>query len=250
MFGVGGLLLSLIVFPLHRVFIHDVSSRRQRARFIVHQSFRFFIKMMQYVGVINFDFPKAATLTDTRGKILVSNHPTLIDVVSLISLIPHADCVVKAQLFKNPFMRGVIQSTGYITNSDPEGLLEDCAESLRRGSTLIIFPEGTRTKPGKTIELQRGAANMAIRTGSNLAVCVLSCKPSTLTKNEPWYHIPKIRPTLTVRLVRDWSIDSYNENSSHAARRLTRDLELFFNQVNIENGTVKSRIETADYQQS
>ncbi len=250
MFGVGGLVLSLLIFPLQRLFIRDGVKRRQCARYTVHYSFKLFIKLMQGCGVFYFDFPSAAQLADSRGKILVANHPTLIDVVSLISLLPHADCVVKAQLFNNPFIRGVIQSTGYITNADPEGLLDDCAESLRRGSTLIIFPEGTRTKPGQSVQLQRGAANMAIRTGCPLKICLLNCQPSTLTKNEPWYHIPKIRPRLTIRVVRDWAIDAYQEAPSHAARRLTRDLELFFNQVYLDDGTVKNRIETANYQQS
>lgn len=250
MFGVGGLLLSLLVFPMQRLFIRDITTRRQRARYTVHKSFKFFIKMMEHTGVFYFDFPTSEQFAETKGKILVANHPTLIDVVSLISLLPHADCVVKAELFKNPFMRGVIQATGYITNADPEELLDDCATSLSRGSTLIIFPEGTRTKPGEVVKLQRGAANMAIRSGCNLTLCSLSCHPTTLTKNEPWYHIPKIRPKLTIRLVCDWDIHAYQESPNHAARRLTRDLELFFNQVYLEDGTVKNRIKTADYQQS
>ena len=94
---------------------------------------------------------------------MLANHPSLIDVVVLISIIPNADCVVKAHLFKNPFLRGVVKNTGYISNADPEGLLVDCKKSLAAGNNLIIFPEGTRTKVGQAVKFQRGAANIALR---------------------------------------------------------------------------------------
>jgi hypothetical protein len=40
------------------------------------------------------------------GLLVLANHPTLIDVVCLISLLPNADCVVKRAVACNPFMRG------------------------------------------------------------------------------------------------------------------------------------------------
>ena len=78
----------------------------------------------------------------------------------VLPMTPNADCVVKAQLFRNPFMRGVISSTGYISNADPDKLLDDCADSLAKGNNLIIFPEGTRVAPGDKPPLQSGFAGL------------------------------------------------------------------------------------------
>jgi len=39
-------------------------------------------------------------------------------------------------------------------------------------------------------EFQRGAANIAIRANVPIRPVVITCAPSTLTKNEKWYHVP------------------------------------------------------------
>ncbi|MCT6698234.1 lysophospholipid acyltransferase family protein [Rheinheimera sp. 4Y26] len=242
-FGLGGLVLSLLVFPVQRLLIPDQHKRRQVARYTVHRSFRFFIGLMRGLGVFNFDFPAKAELEQSKGKILIANHPSLIDVVALISMLPQADCVVKAQLFRNPFMRGVIQSTGYLTNADPDLLLHDCAASLKSGNTLIIFPEGTRTTPGLAQHFQRGAANIALRSGCNFFACFIQCKPSTLTKDEAWYQVPAQKPTLKIRVLREIDIQPFLqlESASLAARQLSRELETFYHQVMTTHGTTENR---------
>ena len=79
------------------------------------------------------------------GLLVLANHPTLIDVVCLISLLPNADCVVKRAVARNPFMRGPVRAAGYISNDDGAGLVDDCVAAVHAGGTLVIFPEGTRS---------------------------------------------------------------------------------------------------------
>lgn len=231
-FGLGGLLLSLLVFPLQRLLITDTQKRKALARRTVHHTFALFIGLMRTVGVFNFDLTAGAQLRAARGKIIIANHPSLIDVVALIAMTPNADCVVKAQLFRNPFMRGVILSTGYISNSDPDQLLDDCAASLADGNNLIIFPEGTRSVPGKSLQFQRGAANIALRSRCDYLALKISCQPSTLTKQEHWYNVPATKPTLAIHYLQDIAIKPYCEqdSASLAARQLTRDLQHFYQQ--------------------
>ena len=58
-------------------------------------------------------------------------------------------------------------------------------------ASLLIFPEGTRTEKGEYLnEFQRGAANIAIRANVPVRPVLITCTPSTLTKNEKWYHVP------------------------------------------------------------
>ncbi|WP_409522570.1 lysophospholipid acyltransferase family protein [Nitrincola sp. MINF-07-Sa-05] len=241
-FGLGGLMLSLLVFPMQRLFVRDTVRRRQLARASVHKGFAFFIWLMQRVGVINYDFSVQALLSDVRGKIIIANHPSLIDVVALIAMTPNADCVVKEQLFRNPFVRGVIASTGYISNSDPDGLIADCAASLAAGNNLIIFPEGTRTTPGSELSFQRGAANIALRSRSDFLALLIRCEPSTLTKQESWYQVPERKPTLAIHYLKEIPLTAYlgEVSISLAARHLTKDLQQYYQQVVNENGCTEA----------
>lgn len=228
-FGVGGLLLPLYALPV-LLLTPAGDARERRARWLVHVNFKAFMHMMQGLGIMRF---KARHLDDLRrpGQLILANHPSLIDVVFLISLLPQADCVVKANLLKNPTMRGVIGLAGYIANNDPEQVLEAARASMRRGNSLIIFPEGTRTVPGKPIRMQRGAANVALRLGRPIRPVLITVEPDTLTKHRPWYQIPAEGPfVMTLTAMPELPVSTVYERMppALAARKLTRSLEDYF----------------------
>ncbi len=241
-FGLGGLVMSLTALPLLKLRAYgEPEKQQQMAKAMVQRTFRFFIGFMRFTGVFNFAFPAREQLQHSRGQVIIANHPCLIDIVALISFVPNADCVVKAHLWRNPFMRGVIKSSGYISNGDPEGLINDCERSLAQGNNLIIFPEGTRTEPGKPFRFQRGPANLALRTQNDMMALRICCDPVTLIKNEPWYCAPRDKPTLTIDFLRAVPTTGYQtEQPSIAARQLTRDLEAYYNKVLESNGKYKT----------
>jgi len=230
LFGLGGLVLSLIVIPCQKLLISNVSKRKYVARKTVHYAFKFFIFFMSFVGIFKFDLRQAKKLKKLRGHLILANHPSLIDVVVLISLIPNADCVVKTHLFKNVFLRGVVSNTGYISNAEPDGLIRDCEESLKAGNNLIVFPQGTRSKPEETVKFQRGAANIAIRCQAKVTSVLLKVVPTTLTKNTPWYKIPVTKAHFSAAIVESTPTLPENniEQISKSVRKYNRTLELFF----------------------
>ncbi|MGB1263379.1 MAG: lysophospholipid acyltransferase family protein [Cognaticolwellia sp.] len=238
LFGVGGLLLSVFVFPVQRLVIKDEEAQKRVARKTVHYTFKFFITFMDFVGMYKFDFTQAKQLKSLNGHLIMANHPSLIDVVMLISMIPNADCVVKTHLFKNVFLKGVVNNTGYISNADPAGLLEDCEASLKAGNNLIIFPQGTRSKPDESLKFQRGAANIAIRCQAKITTVMLKVVPLTLTKNTPWYKIPPTKAHFSAMVV-DHSPTLPENNvlqTSKNVRQYNRDLEIFFTEELSKHG--------------
>ncbi|MCV5917096.1 1-acyl-sn-glycerol-3-phosphate acyltransferase, partial [Escherichia coli] len=125
--------------------------------------FRLFLTVAKGLGVLDYRIDGAEILRQERGCLVVANHPTLIDYVLLASVMPETDCLVKSALLKNPFLGGAVRAADYLLNSEAETLLPRCQQRLAQGDTILIFPEGTRTKPGEKMTLQRGAANIAVR---------------------------------------------------------------------------------------
>jgi 1-acyl-sn-glycerol-3-phosphate acyltransferase len=199
-FGIGGIVLALGVFPLMNACVNDPERRIALAQRTVHRAFRVFVRFMMVMGVIDLVARNVKFLRNDRGALIAANHPSLLDVVLLMSLLDRAQCVVKHQIWNNPFMRGTVTATNYIRNDDdPEKLLADCSRLLAEGNNLIIFPEGSRTVPGQPRNLQRGLVNIAVRSGSPVRLVTITCVPPMLRKNEKWYHIPHRRPLYTVR---------------------------------------------------
>ena len=192
LFGFGCLCLRLVIFPLLSCLPGDALRQRERARYTVSRLFWLFIRCMARLGVLTYDVQGAERL-GRPGQMIIANHPSLIDVVFLIGLVRNANCVVKQSLWQNPFTRSPVRATQYISNDGSIDMLDKAAEALQQGQTLIIFPEGTRTPPGHMPAFHRGAAAIALRGAKILTPVVIKVSPTTLTKAEPWYRIPKRR---------------------------------------------------------
>jgi 1-acyl-sn-glycerol-3-phosphate acyltransferase len=235
-FGIGGFLLWVLVFPILNFIPESSSNKRRRAQKCVHYSFYIFIGLMHRIGIMTYEINGLEKL-NRPGQLILANHPTLIDIVFLLSRIPYASCIVKSKLWHNPCMKGPITSAGYISNKDPELMIKNCADHLKYGGIMVIFPESTRTVPNTDYKFQRGAAAIALQAGTVVTPVTLHCSPSTLTKSEKWYQIPERRFHLTMTVGEDIALDSFRAITpkSIAVRRFNSYLQDYFSQQRSRN---------------
>lgn len=236
LFGLGGLLLRIICFPLIALLERDPQQRRRRARLLISRAFCFFVEFMRRTGVITWSIDHPGRL-GRAGQMVLANHPSLIDVVLLIACMRDANCVVKESLWHNPFTRGPVRAAGYISNSASVEMIEETAAALREGQTLVIFPEGTRTSPGQMPVFHRGAAAIAIRGALCVTPVVIRVSPTTLTKAEPWYSIPARRVHFSLSVGEDIDPREYAQAAPPpvASRRLDARLHEYFVQELTKN---------------
>jgi len=202
--GLGGFVLAIAVIPLATLSIRDEQARSRRAQAVIRASLRLYLAILRALGVLKLETVGGEKLSACRGSLIVANHPTLIDIVLLMAMVPEAKCIVKPELFRNPLLREAVRAAGYIRNDDePEVLIEKCREILVAGSNLIVFPEGTRSVPGQSIHFQRGFAHIATLTGATLLPVTITCEPVTLIKGEPFYKIPRSRPNFRLEVAEE-----------------------------------------------
>lgn len=229
-FGLGGIILPMIAVPLLTITTRDKVLRERRAQKVIHHSFRVFVEIMRVVGILTYQVEGVEKLK--TAKLILANHPTLLDVVFLISIVPNANCVVKGNLVRNFFTRGPIKTAGYIVNDDASDIITDASNAFEKGQALIIFPEGTRTTPAELLKLKRGASNIAVRANADVTPVVIDCTPVGLTKQLPWYKVPirKMHFTIQVRDVIKVEPFVRDIQPSKGSRMLTRELSQYFNQ--------------------
>ncbi|MDZ5459477.1 lysophospholipid acyltransferase family protein [Azohydromonas lata] len=229
-FGVGGLLLRLVVFPLLQLLVRQQRARAWLARRVIRHSFRLFVAFMRLLGVLSYEAHGLHRLR-RHGLLILANHPSLIDTVFLMALVDRADCIVKASLAVNSFTRGPVRAAGYVCNDSGVGLIDDCLASLSEGGNLIIFPEGTRTPRDGSLRLQRGAANVAVRARVNVTPVRIRVSLPTLGKGEPWWRVPRQRPHFVFQVDDDIPVCDFIDGATSealAARRLTDHLTTYF----------------------
>jgi 1-acyl-sn-glycerol-3-phosphate acyltransferase len=228
-FGIGGLGIAMLVLP-PLLLVPGRARRHRIARLLVQQLFRFFVALMATTGVITLSVQDRERLRGS-GHFILANHPSLIDVVILMSLVTQPDCIVKSQLWRNPFTWGAVRVAGFIDNHTGPELFEAAVASLNAGNNLIVFPEGTRTRPGAPLHFLRGAANIAARGRVDITPVIFTVSEPTLTKGYPWYRVPRRRPRFSVHVLPEVRIDSLLASEPghvHRARWLTERLEEFF----------------------
>lgn len=162
-FGVCSFLFSSVGFPILFA-LSGFSKKRFRflARKVLYRYFRFFVLEMRMLGLLTLNVKGETDLSKVKSTVVIANHPSFLDVVILFSLIPDANCIVKGSLEKTPFVRKFVRYI-YVSNSIPFSSQEELvSQSIREGCSLIIFPEGTRTTPGKPLEFKKGAARFAL----------------------------------------------------------------------------------------
>jgi 1-acyl-sn-glycerol-3-phosphate acyltransferase len=228
-FGIGGVIMSLTIFPLLRATSFDPETTRRRIQRAMQLSFRLFLWFMAKMTVVTHEVHGAEKLEHAGGRLIVANHPSLIDVVLIIAQMPAVDCIVKQALWRNPFLRWPVRWGGYIPNTTPERLIEDCAATLRAGRSLLVFPEGTRTDPGEPMVFKRGAAQVALAAGSDIVPITIHCSTQALTKDDVWWRVPVRAGHWVLRVEDPIPIAPFQEAPPGlAARRLTQHLHDYF----------------------
>jgi len=103
--------------------------------------------------------------------ILMSNHQSNFDILSLISIIPRRIYwIAKKELFDIPIFGSSMRRGGYIPLDRSDGRkalksMENAAGIIRQGSSVVMFPEGTRSPDGRLLPFKRGGFMLAVRAG-------------------------------------------------------------------------------------
>ena len=106
-------------------------------------------------------------LKKDQSYILVSNHASILDIPALISASPFpVRFLAKKSLLRFPIFGWVLYFSGHILidrQSAQSALrsLKKAPSLLKKGISIIVFPEGTRSSDGEVKEFKRGAFLLA-----------------------------------------------------------------------------------------
>jgi len=120
--------------------------------------------------------------------VMVSNHQSMLDILVLYRLFVHFKWVSKAELFKIPLSGWNMSMNRYIrlhrtSRTSIRRMMEDSRRALEEGSSLMIFPEGTRSTTGELGRFKEGAFRLAKETETPLLPIVLYGTGEALPKH-------------------------------------------------------------------
>ncbi|MBI5021248.1 MAG: 1-acyl-sn-glycerol-3-phosphate acyltransferase [Ignavibacteriales bacterium] len=201
--------LELIITPFHRTgkLFHAL------ARFWAYGTLKVCGVKVIVEGKENVDF--------SRSYIYVSNHASQFDIPAVVAGIPDQIRIVyKKELEKIPiFGWGLKYGKTYIgidrgRGQDAVQSLEDAANKIRNGASVLLFGEGTRSADGKLQQFKRGPFNLAMRAGVPIVPVAINGSYKILPK-----HSFRIRPG-TITLVLSSPINPVENEGKEAELKL------------------------------
>jgi 1-acyl-sn-glycerol-3-phosphate acyltransferase len=151
--------------------------------------------------------------------LLMSNHQSALDIPVLLACVPLSfKFIAKRELFRIPLFGWAIRKAGYISidRENPREALkamEEAVRKIRGGTTVLIFPEGTRSPDGKLLPFMKGAFFLASRAAVPVVpLAIVGSNPL----QPPGRVVPDLRGHVTIHVGRPISPDGKKGLSSKA----------------------------------
>jgi len=124
-----------------------------------------------------------------KGYVLVANHSSLADIACLFVLNHQFKWLAKKSLFKIPFLGWSMAVMGYIPlERGKYGSIrvsyQKALEWLEKGLSVLIFPEGTRSRSGEMGHFKSGAFRLALESGRPIVPIVLAGTEKIISKGK------------------------------------------------------------------
>ena len=128
-----------------------------------------------------------------KTYVIVSNHQSLVDILVAFTLVTHFKWVAKAELFNIPLIGWNMSLNRYVKlrrgdRTSTDKMYRACEKHLKEGSSVYLFPEGTRSDSGKMRKFKEGAFVLARRLDMPILPLVISGSRMAVPKNSLSFH--------------------------------------------------------------
>ncbi len=129
---------------------------------------------------------------DHKPYVVVANHESQADPFLLSWLPWDMRWVAKEELFKPPLTGWAMRLSGDIKLRRGEkdsvvAMMKECESALAGGISVMLFPEGTRSKDGNLLPFKNGAFDLAIRAQVPVLPVAIAGTRQMRPKHSKWF---------------------------------------------------------------
>jgi 1-acyl-sn-glycerol-3-phosphate acyltransferase len=221
LFGAAGFGFNVVCWVSEAA---KASERRERFfQRAIQREFSAFIQWLVFLRLLRIEYRGCETIA-APGRVIVANHPSLLDAVLVIARVPAAVCIFKPALRRNPVLGQAALRAGYIPSDCGLDLVRSATAKITAGATLVVFPEGTRTPPGGELGAFRpGFALIARLAHAPLQLVRISCAGELLTKERACWKLPQLPARVVVE-----TGPCLDPNAAETTEELVQQVETWF----------------------
>lgn len=159
-------LSSLVLFPI-AVLIWLITMPFDKRRVVLHRFTCFWASIYTWTNPAwRVRVTGRENITPGTTYVMVANHLSLLDILIVFRLFRDFKWVSKAEIFKVPLIGWNMSLNKYIPlkrgdRASVVEMMKMCRTTLAAGSSIMMFPEGTRSKDGQLRAFKPGAFELA-----------------------------------------------------------------------------------------
>ena len=156
----------------------------------LHKIARFWGKSILMVSRIKVSVQGYSNIDPALPYIYMPNHQSNFDIPVLLGhLKVQFRWLAKIELFKIPIFGRAMRKAGYISidrynRESAIKSLKVAANKIKNGVSVLIFPEGTRSRDGDILPFKKGGFVLAIDSGVPIVPVVITGTRSIMTKGK------------------------------------------------------------------
>lgn len=175
-FGLGYIALTLTTLKEHKRKIEQYrrEGRREEERQVIADACHYWSeKIMDHYNT-QIDIVNPENLPEEGPAVYVSNHQSYADILTMLNIIKHqAGFIAKEELHKIPvFSKWILRIRSlFIIRGDTRESLKTISEGvdmIKDGYSLVIFPEGTRSRGKAMAEFKPGSLKLATKAKATI----------------------------------------------------------------------------------
>lgn len=197
--------LSTVVLGLCVLLFAIVNKNGDKTHLIA----RFWGRSILWVSGVDVTLKGIEKLDPNQPYIYMANHQSNYDIPVLLGKFPvQFRWLAKAELFRIPIFGAAMRRIGYISidRSDRKRAFESlnkASQTIRNGTSVMIFPEGTRSYDGKLKGFKKGGFVLSVDAGVPIVPIIIrgtwSIMPRTRFRIEPGPVIIEIQDPIETR---------------------------------------------------
>ena len=173
-------LITVVSFLLGTtITLFFVPFTKQRSR-PFHVAARLWARFLIFFSRIKVTVSGTENIPKGQALIFSSNHQGAADILLLLAFVPeNFRFAIKKELFKTPVFGWYLKRAGYFSVdrkafSSAYRTVEAIIEIIKAGASVLIFPEGTRSKTGELGRFKRGSLLAALKSGAPIVPIAIS----------------------------------------------------------------------------
>jgi len=181
---------------------------------------------------LELDVEGQENLWSHRPAVFMANHQSAVDAIAVLKLVQSDfTAIAKKEVKSQPVIGQVSTAMGtiFVDRSDNKAAreaLEPAVTALKNGTSIIIFPEGTRSPTNKLSKFKKGGFHLAMQAGVPIVPIVLKNTTDAMPKGAiiarpATVHVTVLPPIETV----DWDVKKLDEHIDGVRTQFLKELD-------------------------